>query len=345
MTEGLQIVDPASFEGWDATLLRAGDADVFHTAGWCRVLADSYSYTPCTVAEIRGGRLAAALPLMEIDSWLTGRRGVSLPFTDECPAFAEGEDARASAVAEAGRLGRERGWKYLEIRGGPAPDGASPSLHFRGHVLDLDPGEERLFAGVRSETRTAVRKAMHEGLRVNIDTSLAAVRTFYGLNCLTRRGHGLPPQPYAFFAAVHRHLLARGLGFVALATLRGRPAAGAVFLHFGRRAIYKYGASDRALRHLRGNNLVMWEAIRWLAGSGFASLSMGKTSLRHEGLRQFKLGWGARETAVEYFKYDVRRGAYVGDDDRVEGWHNAVFRRVPLPLSRLAGSVLYRHMA
>ena len=32
------------------------------------------------------------LPLMEVDSWLTGRRGISLPFTDECePLYPDAE--------------------------------------------------------------------------------------------------------------------------------------------------------------------------------------------------------------------------------------------------------------
>jgi len=116
-------------------------------------------------------------------------------------------------------------------------------------------------------------------------------------------------------------------------------------LHFGRHAIYKFGASDEAQQQLRANNLVMWRAILHYASEGFADLDFGRTSLGNEGLRKFKLGWGARELAADYVRYDFRRSAYVPARDEAQGWHNQVFQALPLPLSRLAGSLLYRHIA
>jgi hypothetical protein len=93
------------------------------------------------------------------------------------------------------------------------------------------------------------------------------------------------------------------------------------------------------------NDLVMWEAIRWLTARGCRTMSMGKTALDNEGLRRFKLGWGAEESKLRYFKFDVRAGVLVTDRDAIAGWHNALFRIMPDRLSRLVGAILYRHMA
>jgi hypothetical protein len=62
-------------------------------------------------------------------------------------------------------------------------------------------------------------------------------------------------------------------------------------------------------------------------------------------LRRFKLQLGAREQMIDYVKYDLRSGRYVTETDGVEGWHNAVFRALPVSASRAAGSFLYRHWA
>jgi hypothetical protein len=35
----------------------------------------------------------------------------------------------------------------------------------------------------------------------------------------------------------------------------------------------------------------------------------------------------------------------VTDRDVTEGWHTRIFRNLPLPLARAAGSLLYRHIA
>ncbi len=224
------------------------------------------------------------------------------------------------------------------------PD-APASLSFRGHALKLDPDPTALFSRVDSSTRRAVRKAEQSGLSVEISTSPEAVRTFYHLLCLTRRRHGLPPQPFAFFQAIQRHILAQNQGIVVLARLNQVPVAGAVFFHFGSTALYKFGASDESLQHLRANNLVMWRALAWYGEKGYASLDFGRTSLANEGLRRFKLAWGATERLVEYFKYDRAAARFVSDRDESSGWHNRLFRLLPPALSRLIGTAAYKHMA
>ena len=117
----------------------------------------------------------------------------------------------------------------------------------------------------------------------------------------------------------------------------GRAVAGAVFLTFGRSAIYKYGASDLAHQHLRPNNLVMWESIRKLVEQQMDCLNLGRTSLSNEGLRRFKQGWGSSDYLMRYLKYDYQRRAFVSVADQAHGWHNAVFQRLPMALLRVTG--------
>ena len=187
--------------------------------------------------------------------------------------------------------------------------------------------------------------AESEGVTVEITQSLEAVRDFYRLQCLTRKRHGLPPQPWAFFVNIHRHILSQNLGMIAVASHSGRKIAASVYFFLGGRAIYKYGASDFAWQQLRGPNLVMWEAMKWLARKGSKRLNLGKTSLSNEGLRRFKLNLGAHEEHVGYVKFDLRHGRFVTETDGVEGWHNTIFRAMPVFASRAAGSLLYRHWA
>ena len=132
---------------------------------------------------------------------------------------------------------------------------------------------------------------------------------------------------------------------VVLAGGAGAKIAGAVFFFLGGRAIYKYGASDYRKQNLRPNNLVMWEGMKWLARQGVTSLDLGKSSLSNDGLRKFKLNLGAREERLEYIKWDLRRNQFLVETDGVTGWHNQVFSRLPLFLSRRAGELLYKHWA
>lgn len=342
----VERMNPTEDPAWDRRLLAHPDYSFFGGSAWAKVLSDSYGYTPAYFTRARGGELHSVLPLMEVKSRLTGCRGVSLPFTDDCKVLSPEPGAARAVIEEAMKWGRARDWKYLELRGGRELFPAAPaSTSFYGHRLDLAGGEQRLFAGFESAVRRAIRKAEKLGVKVEISHTLEALRDFYTLHCKTRKKHGLPPQPFWFFRNLHNHVLRAQQGFVALARYGQKAIAAGVYVHLGSRAIYKYGASDAASQDLRGNNLVMWEAIKRLAQNGFESLDLGRTSCADTGLRRFKLGWGACERSIDYLRYDLMTQGFVVARDQASGWHNLVFRILPIALSRTVGGLLYRHAA
>ena len=330
---------------WDTLLRSHPEASIFHSSGWSETLSETYGYTQRNVAAKEGSDLKIFLPLMEVKSPLTGNRAVSLPFSDYCdPVIQEGVSF-PEVMNHLFEVGKRAGWRTIELRSSKSlfEDAPPSTTHFH-HILTLSEDEARLFSGIRSSTQRNIRKAEKEGVRIAISGSSEAVREFYRLNCLTRRDHGLPPQPFLFFRNLHRHLLEKNLGFVVLASYEGACIAGGLFLHFGGKGFYKYGASDRKYQRLRANNLVMWEAIRWFCRNGFRSFCFGRTERGNEGLMQFKSGWGAEESVIHYYKYDLRKNEYIVDRSLVTGLHNRVFRILPIPVSRVIGSALYRHM-
>jgi len=345
MSGELEIVDPCGREDWDALIASHPDGSIFHSAAWARVLQETYGYGPAYLVAFQDAKPVGLLPLMDVNSRLTGRRGVSLPFSDFCEPLTSGTCSLEDLVDRALEHGRACGWRSLELRAGRrALDGVPASGEYVGHTVSLAASEEDLFAGLKGTVRTAIRKARQSELVCETADTMDAVREFYHLNRLTRRAHGLPPQPFTFFENLHRHVLSQGLGGVVLARRGGKAVAGAVFFLFGEQALFKFGASDAREQSLRGNDLVMWEGMRWLASKGASVLLLGKTRTQNEGLRRFKAGFGGEEHAIRYYKYDLEEDRYVTERDWVQGWHNRFFRYMPLPLSRAVGGVLYRHM-
>jgi hypothetical protein len=89
----------------------------------------------------------------------------------------------------------------------------------------------------------------------------------------------------------------------------------------------------------------MWKAIKLCCERGLTTLHLGRTSMSNEGLRRFKMGFGAAEQEIHYARYDFETKQFVRDTDRVEGWYNRVFNFTPLPVLRMAGSILYPHLS
>jgi hypothetical protein len=342
----IEVVDPSNVPGWDSLVAGHTTSCFFHGAAWPRVLHEAYGHKPLYLVKRSSTGVSALVPLMEVSSPLTGRRGVSLPFTDFCLPLGVNGAHYSKMLAEAIERGRKCGWKYFEGRGGFELLQDIPSWRsFYVHTLDLTIGEENLSKRFGGSLRTAIRKAESSGVKVEISTDRRFLRDYYGLHCQTRRGHGLPPQPFSFFEKVQEHVLTPGQGGIALASLRGKPIAGAVYFHFGKRAIYKYGASDKAAQPLRANNLLMWEVIKKYQREGFSEFHFGRTSIANEGLRRYKLGYGTHEETIRYFRYSFAARKYLSGSEAPPDWKNRLCSHLPQSWLRFAGWVLYRHMS
>lgn len=339
----LQIVNPLEIPNWDDLVLATGRASFFHSSAWARVLHESYGYKPMYFASFENGNLSCLMPFMEVNSWLTGKRGVSLPFTDQCTAIVPNSEVFQSTVKQIIDYGQGAGWRYIEWRDGKhfTKDTRS-SEHYYTHELDLRKTEKELFSGLRDSTRRNIKRADKSGVSVQISQSSDSMVSFYRLNCITRQRHGLPPQPFSFFERALEHVISKGHGFVASGIHSGQVIASAVFFHFGKGAIYKYGASDPQYQEVRANNLVMWEAITACKAQGLEAFDFGRTESENDGLLQFKRGWGATENRLHYYKYDLSKGCFLASRPRHACFCKA-FRLMPSPVLKIAGNVLYKH--
>lgn len=341
---GIALLDTAD-PRWISFVQSRPEAHIFHHPAWAELLAACYRYRAFVVALCGGGgELRAGLPIMEVNSRLTGRRWVALPFSDHCvPLYAD--TAALSALIEGTvRLCHEAGVLRLELRGDIPVEqnrfrqNASQVLHTLALSRDAAAVEKRFHQMHRRNIRTARTK----GVRIVRSSSPGSMREFYRLHVITRRRQGLPVQPLRFFDLLAQRIIAQGLGFVIQAYDGQSCIAAAVFLHWGQTLTYKYGASLESGLPLRPNNLIFWEAIQWGCDNGFALLDMGRTEVTNTGLRQFKQHWGAEERVLPY--YSLHNDSLPQQTEgRLMRLMQKVIRSSPPLVSRLAGELLYRH--
>jgi hypothetical protein len=342
----VRAVDPLAGSEWDELARGHRGGSVFHGCAWARVLAGCYGHRPWYLQFSDRATTVALVPLMEIVSPLTGRRGVCLPFADSCAPLWRDTGRCAAVHAWLAEFARQRKWRHLELRGDPTmPPDVGPARQYAGHRLDLTPGVGAIEERFAPAVRRAVRKAQRSGLECVIGRGEELTKEYYRLHVGTRKRHGLPPQPYRFFRLLQRELLDAGRGFTVLVRAAGEAVAGAVFLHDRDHAIYKYGASDPRAWPMRPNHLLMWEAIRFLGASGFSALHFGRTDLTDAGLARFKRSWGAVDEPIDYFRIPGGGAGCPAPGPRARRARGAVlFRVLPAALNRLAGRLIYPHL-
>src|SRR4051794_24426204 len=80
----ISVINPVDDPKWDLLIASHPSASFFHGSQWARVLQATYNHKVHYLAELDGDQARALLPILEVNSLVTGRRGVSLPFSDDC---------------------------------------------------------------------------------------------------------------------------------------------------------------------------------------------------------------------------------------------------------------------
>lgn len=340
----LTFKNPLQIGDWDETVLKFQEAGPFHGQAWARLLNDAYGYLPKYLVSRQDDDFSFILPLFEINSFLTGKRAVGLPFSDYCQPLSSRMEILDKPLKYIKERAGTSGWKYFEIRGyHHILEDLPPYISYYSHVIDLDRTENALFSALRGSTRRNITRSVKQGITVTFEKSEEALNDFYNLHGLTRKKHGLPVQSKSFFRKLWRHIIAQDRGCVALAKYKQQTVAGAVFIHLGKKVIYKYGASEASMLALRPNNLLFWEAIRYFSDQNYEELNLGRCSLHNSGLRQFKTGWGGQEKKIHYFRFNVKKQRFTISQSGEGGSYRHILRLFPLPLLRLIGTILYRH--
>jgi len=349
---GATTVNPLNDARWNDLLLRCPQATVFHTSGWLDALQRTYGYEPvlyttsCLESPLKNG-----LALCEVNSWLTGRRLVSLPFSDHCDLLADDDgdgDGETELLAQLAEHVRRNGMRYVEVRplrswGDMTSMGWQPAEQFCFHLLSLDPGLDDLFRNLHKDCiQRKIRRAEREGLTYENGRSESLLQKFYALLLRTRRRHCLPPQPLLWFRNLAKSM-GDGLA-IRVASKDNRPVAAILTLSFKDTLTYKYGCSDERFSELGGTPFLFWKTIQEAKGEGMRRLDLGRSDMDNEGLAKFKDRLGAVRTTVTYWCYSNSQLDEVHRAGRMTSMAKHLFPKLPDAVLAASGRFLYRHM-
>ena len=330
---------------WINIISNHPNATIFHHPAWLKVLADCYGYRPfLIVLRDEDGEISAGLPFMEINSWLTGKRWVALPFSDHCcPLFQNKNDLELFCNELIGKNKRIKSPR-VEIRQElPLLDGIVHKNSYFIHYLNLDKKPDEIFKKFRKKgVQYCIKKAAKYKIEISQSTELESVMTFYNLHLMTRKKHGVPIQPKKYFLKLWENIIKKEFGFVALAYYNNNAIAGGVFLHYNEKMYYKYGATDPEYMRFYATHALLWEAIKWGCNNGYKVMDWGKTEKNNHGLKNFKLGWGTEEKELIY--------SYIGKPPKEysAGWKQKIIgniiRKSPVLVGRTIGEILYKHV-
>jgi CelD/BcsL family acetyltransferase involved in cellulose biosynthesis len=321
----------------------------YYKQNWLDLLTRLYGYplVPLTTTNAEG-QITGMLPLYRVQSPLTGRRYVSLPFSDHCPLLAVDATDAHTLLDQAIALARKA--RYLELRGGcndllaGRADLVESNLYVRW-LLPLHSDPHNVWMSLHKPVQRQIKKAQNLGVQVRVAQGRAEMEQYYRLHLLTRMKHGMPAQPQRFFFALWDAFAADETMQLLLAEYEGTTIAGMILLTAGSTIKYAYGASNEQFLHLAPNNLLLWTAITRGCMRGYRTLDLGRTARDNYGLMEFKRRWGASEEQLPYYYYPTNSGL-TATSEQSKKFHllTTGWKRLPAWIAGPLGGALYKHL-
>jgi hypothetical protein len=343
----VHTLDPLSDPRWDVLVARHPKASIFHQRAWLEALRRTYNYKPIVfTTSSPDGALKNGLLFCDVDSWLTGRRLVSLPFSDHCEPISDSTEEMKTLIRHSQSAMAPSHWKYLEVRptderfGETAAElGLRPIGRYSLHVMDLRPTIESVFHSLdKDSVQRRVKRAERAGLLEKCGNSSDLLKEFYTLFVMTRARHHLPPPPYAWFQNL---LQTQGDALEIRVAYEGSvPTAAILTLRFREIAYFKYGCSNTAFKNLGATPWLLWKAIAAAKLSGAQTFDLGRTENDNAGLLAFKNNWVSACKRLTYWRFpSLAMGA-----NRKLKMAKRVFSLMPQGLLATSGRLVYRHI-
>lgn len=327
------LADPREAARIDAFVRDTMGATPFHLTGWSRAVENGCRQrSRYLLAERANGTLAGVLPLTEMRSRLFGKALVSTGFGVRGGVLGEGVEALAAGAWD---LATRLGCPDVDLRGGPAPAGWTiDDTTYVGFARALGTDAAADLAAVPRKQRAEVRRSLGLDLTVDSGRDLATHHRVYAESV---RNLGTPVFPAALFRAVLDEL------DTDILTVRhaGKPVASVLSLYFDGTVFPYWGGGTAEARGLRANDRMYLALMGHARDRGCTRFDFGR-SKAGTGPAAFKKNWGFDPVPLAYARRHEGEARSVNPQNAKYRLMVAGWKRLPLPIARLAGPLLSR---
>ncbi len=347
----VRIIDSSKDKRWNEFVANHLQGTVFHLSNWAEVMVKTYNYKPYYfVMEDGEGNIRSGWPFFLVDNGIYGNKLISVPFTDCITPIFERYELVSLFLEKIFEIYKKEKINYIEIRGNfPNSDNGryKTNNYFKYHILNIYPNLETVWRKCKQKSvRYSIKRAEKLGVKVDRSKEKETIRIFYNLNLLTRKKHGVIPQPYSFFENIWQSLISKGYGFVSVAWYDKIPIAASIFLEYKNKIYHKFNASDKGFKHLYPNYLILWDVVQYANNKGIKYLDLGRTAPDNLGLMTFKRHWGAEEVDLPYYYYPEVRGVSSMKHSNLKyKIATSILRKTPTKMLEMLGNKFYRYLA
>lgn len=291
-------------------------------------------------------QIVAALPIIEMKSWLFGHFGVSLPFVNYGGLICNPEHPNAGTelLNFADQWAKEHNLQHLTLRQQQPLSDCSWALqdHKIAMILELPDSEEALMKSFKAKLRAQVRRPIKEGATARRG-SIELLDDFYTVFTRNMRDLGTPVYGRNWFKALlsetwlHTQLI--------VVYLDRQPVAAAFLIKHNDTMEIPWASSLREFNRFSVNMLLYWESLCYSIDQGCSHFDFGRSSKESPTYR-FKKQWGSQEKQLYWYQWTPSGKDSVRLDPKNSKFALAtrVWQKLPLTVANFLGPYLVKNL-
>jgi serine/alanine adding enzyme len=339
-----RIAGSGDVPGIDSFLQRSDASSIYHDYRWISVIEKSFGHR-CyyLVCEEYDESIAGALPLVQLKSLLFGNFLVSMPYFNYGGVCADKPAVRDLLIDEAIRTAREHGASHIEFRQEHLLDNGFPVKTRKVSMrLGLPQSGVDLWKSLPSKLRSQIRKPQKEGMTVRISRH-EELENFYRIFSINMRDLGTPVYPKHFFRNILEHFPENS--WICTVSIGATPVASGFLVGFKEKLEIPWASSIRKYNRLGPNMLLYWSCLEFACDQGYRVFDFGR-STAGESTYRFKEQWGAAPYPLHWHYWLAEEGGLpeINPDNPRYRFAIQVWKRIPVPLTRLIGPRIVRNI-
>jgi hypothetical protein len=338
---------------WDSRLSSSSGGWISNTTQWRDCLEQSFPQMKCIPLLIGNDSEAPTqIALYKISSMIKGTRYVNSPYSSISSIVCDSPGHISELIGYFDSLRKDHGQKIrIEMYSSKKHELLEQCGRFQltrnymHHFLDLQKDSSKIFDSFHLDcVKRSIKKSEKSKFKLRRADQLSDVNDFYRLYCITRKNLGLPPMPLVFFQKLFTNLFPRGELDIYFTLLDNKSVAGLLLLKYKDTVLVEFAGDDFSHRKLFPNHFVYWNCIQLAQKQGYKRFSFGRTHKLNMGLLQFKRRWGTQEEYMSIYSYPKESACdSTKEDTMAYRLVNKIAPKMPMPLFRLMGTILYRY--
>lgn len=339
----VRLYNDTDRERWDRYVMGTAGSSCYHLSAWKDVIEKSFGHkTYYILIHDRDEAIKGIFPLVRLKSLLFGTFMVSLPYFNYGGICTEGDENRYLLMRKAVELALEEGARHIEMRHTYPINGVQVKTEKIAMRLDLPKKAEDLWKSFPSKLRSQIRRPSKEGMEAIIGRE-DELDNFYTVFSGNMRDLGTPVYGKTFFENILRACPAAAICTVY--TRDRKPAASGFLVGFKDTLEIPWASSLKQYNHQSPNMLLYWSALTYGCEEGYGIFDFGR-STAGENTCRFKEQWGARPTQL-YWHYWMKTGTRMPQLNPKNPQYRAaiaIWKRLPLPLTKLIGPSIVKNL-